>query len=160
MRLDEIQPNKTISRTLVLERLEIEDGAIVLRDLTAELHFRRDPLGYVLRYDVRGQADMKCIRCNGPLTEELCVQDWVSLRLQQPEEHHIVLNDSEMNVRFIADHSFDMTRFVTEAVELALPDYPRHEEDDSACSTGFPEDPVLEEAKASPFQELSRYLDE
>lgn len=160
MRLDELQPNKAISRTLVLDQFEIEDGAIVLEDVNAELRFQSDPLGYVLRYDVRGQAKTKCIRCNGPLVEEINIQDWVSLRLKQPEEHHIVLNDSEMNVRFIADHSFDMTRFVTEAVELELPDYPRHQDGDSECCTEYPVDQEREEEKASPFQALSRYLDE
>ncbi len=160
MKLDELQPNKTISRTLVLDRLEIEAGATVLQDVNAELRFRRDPTGYALRYDVHGQAQVKCIRCNGPLLEEIKVQDRVSLRLQQPEEHHLVLDDSEMNVRFIMDHSFDMTRFVTEVVELELPDYPRHAEGDSECRTEFPVDLERDEAKASPFQVLSRYLDE
>ncbi|MDJ0835820.1 MAG: YceD family protein [Acidobacteriota bacterium] len=164
IRLEEIQPNKTVTRELDLERETINgvSGEVVLEDVHATLRLRTDPLGFVVHYDVTGRAVTDCIRCGEPLVLDVAQSDWISLRVSQPDEQHIVLNQTEMNVRFITEPELDLVQFVKEAIELAVPDYPRHEENHSECQAAFSAEPeeVTDTESASPFQALAKYLEE
>jgi len=157
--LDELQTGKEVQHELNLEREEIQtrSGVIIVQNLKAQLRFRMDPLGYVVKYTVRADAQCDCTRCGQSLQLEVDTEDWLALRVQQPEENLILLDNSEMNVRFIADKNVDLQSLVLEAVDLALPSFPRHEDDSSEClseeaATGS------EEPKSSPFDVLSKYL--
>jgi uncharacterized metal-binding protein YceD (DUF177 family) len=142
-----------------LDRNEIEtaNGPVALEKVTAELRFRTDPLGYVVKYEIRAEALTDCVRCAEPLRMPLRLVDEVSLRVKQPQDNHIVLNNSEMNVRFITDTRFDMNTFIEEAIELELPPYPRHAEGDAHCNESGADEGQQE---GSPFSVLSKLLDQ
>lgn len=157
--LDELQKGKEVLRELDLQREEIQtsSGTAIVQNLTAQLRFRIDPLGYVVKYCVRADVHTECIRCAGLLQLEVNKTDWISLRVQQPEDGHILLDNSEMNVRFITDKKINLDSMALEVVDLALPSFPRHAENDAAC-TAEPVSQGQEEPKSSPFDVLSKYL--
>lgn len=158
LNLHEVQPDKPLRRELELPELALDaiSGTVSVHDCHATFRFRVDPLGFAVHYDIRATARMDCIRCSEPVDSKIAVSDWVSLRTQQPPGTHLVLNDSEMNVRFIPDARLDLTAFTEEIVELELPTYPRHAEGSENCQP--PEDTPADE-QASPFSVLSKYLD-
>ena len=155
-RLDELQPGKTIAKTFESARAELETalGKLVITGITAHLKFRLDPLGYVVHYEAQAKVEAPCVRCGQPVTTQVKATDWVSLRTRQPEEGHLILDKSEMNVRFIADSEFDVEEFILETIELATPDFPRHEALNPACQVD--EEPNV--AEDSPFSSLARLL--
>lgn len=162
-RLDELQKGKEVTREIDLEREEIRvsSGMAVVQNLLAQLKFRIDPLGYVVKYHVRATVHCDCIRCAGDLQLEMDITDWISLRVRQPEEGHLLLDNSELNVRFITDIQFDMKHFALEVVELEIPSFPRHDENAPECLAVNLEDETTleEEKKASPFNVLSDLID-
>ena len=158
-RLDEVKLGKVVHKDVNLDRNEIATaiGPVILEKVTAELRFRTDPLGYVVKYEIRAEALTDCVRCADPLRMPMRLVDEVSLRVKQPEDNHIVLNNSEMNVRFITDTLFDMNTFIEDAIELELPPYPRHAEGDARCMKSGAE---KGQQKGSPFSVLSELLDQ
>lgn len=158
--LDELKKGKQeIVRELDLpqEELQIQSGTATIHNLAAKLRLRLDPLGYAMHYEVRAQVTCECIRCGAALELAVNCDDWVSLRVQQPEDAHILLDDSQMNVRFITDTTVDLKSLVLEVVDLALPSFPRHADDVAACSGNLAAD-GLAEPKSSPFDVLSKLL--
>jgi len=158
-RLEEIHPGKTVTREISLEEASIQmlTGQAVFTNIHAEFKCQCDPMGYVVHYHAKAHAAATCVRCGEQVDKEINTSDWISLRTKQPEESHIVLDDSEMNVRFIPDQTLDLKAFALEAIELELADYPRHDEGDPACKTAAELDMV--EEKSSPFNVLSKFLD-
>lgn len=158
-RLDELQKGKEVVRDIDLEREEIQiaSGTADVHNLKAQLKFRIDPMGYVVKYSVCAEVICACVRCAENLQLEVDKTDWISLRVQQPEEGHILLDNSELNVRFITDTTLDLTRLALEIVELELPTFPRHPEDTPSCLTGL-EGMGDEEERSSPFDGLSKLL--
>ncbi len=158
--LDELKKGKQeIVREIDLpqEELQIQSGTATIHNLAAKLCFRLDPLGYAMHYEVRAQVTCDCIRCGAPLELAVNQDDWVSLRVQQPEEAHILLDDSQMNVRFITDNTVDLKSLVLEVVDLALPSFPRHADGVPNCAGTLAAD-GLAEPKSSPFDVLSKFL--
>ena len=160
-RLDEIQPGKLVRKELKLDQASIttSNGVAHLENIEAELSFRLDPLGYVIHYKITGRVGIECVRCGNPLELALDLSDWISLRTRQPEHAHIVLDDSEMNIRFSNRPDFDLERFVTEVIELELPPYPKHESRDPACGVDLQDQEAKSEKESSPFEALSRLLE-
>ena len=159
--LGDIQPDKPVVREVDIESQTFESvsGPVQLRDIHAELRFRLDPMGYLVRYNVNARAETDCVRCGQNLTREISVSDLVSLRTKQPEPGHVILSNSEMNVRFLTELKLDLDTFVVELTELEIPAYPRHEEDDAACKGYDADDQETQTKEASPFQALSKLLD-
>jgi len=157
--LDELQKGKEVLREFDLQREEIQttSGTTVVQNLAAQLRFRQDPLGYVVKYMVRADVHCECIRCAGLLHLTVDKSDWMSLRVQQPEEGHILLDNSELNVRFITDKKVDLTSLALELVDLELPTFPRHPDHAPEC-IGEAVTEGHEEPKSSPFDVLSKYL--
>ncbi len=158
--LNELQPGKAVTKEIRLDRqdLGLTNGRVFLKDIRGQFRFQIDPLGFVVHYHIRGQVAADCVRCGGALDLDIDTTDWISLRTAQPNQSHIVLDDSEMNVRFIPDSKMDVKAFTEEVIELELPAYPRHEEDHAACrALAEQESPSGE--KGSPFQALSKYLE-
>ena len=158
-RLDQIHPGKTVRKDLELndESLKTLAGTVTVSSVAAQLKFRTDPQGYVMHYDVTANAEPACIRCGEMAPTKIEASDWISLRTQQPEDATVVLNDSEMNVRFIYEPALDLREFVLELIELELPSYPRHQEEDPNCQDV--ETSHEDEDNSSPFQVLSKFLD-
>ena len=163
VRLEEIQPNTTLSREVNLDQVTIDgvSGPVVVEDVHAKLRMRTDPIGFAVHYDVTCRVSTDCIRCGESLCMDVSRSDWMSLRVSQPDEQHIVLSHAEMNVRFITEPKLDLVQFVMEAIELAVPDYPRHKEDHIECQAAFSPAPdeATEEEAASPFQALGKFLE-
>ncbi|MBO1320377.1 YceD family protein [Acanthopleuribacter pedis] len=137
---------------------ETSSGIAEFHDVTCSFRIRTDPMGYVVKYEVKANVEIPCIRCGQALQIPVEHADWVSLRTGRPEEGHVVLGNDEMNIRFISEPAFDEEQFVGEAIELECPTYPRHEEDDSSCKMSNQEHQE-ESEPASPFSVLSKYLD-
>jgi uncharacterized metal-binding protein YceD (DUF177 family) len=158
LRLEEITPGKTLEREVTINReiIEMVTGEVTFKDIHANLAIRSDPLGYVVHCRATGEVEMACIRCGAPMEQEIATDDWISLRTQQPDQTHIVLDKAEMNIRFLDEQVLDLDRFVLETVELELPDYPRHEDGDQTCQSTL--DNAPQEEKISPFDVLSKYL--
>ena len=159
--LDEIQPHKPLHREFDLDRDELTTlgGKVVMEGIRASFQFRIDPLGYLVHYKVRASAHAPCVRCSQSLACPVDVADWVSLRTVHPEQSHVVLDDSEMNVRFIQGPKFDMRSFVKEIIELELPVYPRHDDNEPECQKLFAQEKGLSQQDGSPFNALSKYLE-
>jgi len=161
LNLAEIRPGKTSKRHVSIEgaRLETAGGAAEVRDIDADLRFGLDPLGYTVHYRVSARAEASCVATGKPVTFDIAVDDWLSLRTRHPEGSHVVLDDAEMNVRFITSDTLDLEAFVLEIVELEIPAYPRHPDADRmAAETQAAGD---EEADMdSPFSALARMLKE
>ena len=160
VKLAEIEPKKPLHRTFEAEALKVQTVTqeVKVEDVTASFRFQVDPLGFLVKFQLRGRAELTCIRSAEPFWQEINVEDWISLRVTEPNDHHVVLGNAEMNVRFIEDLNFDVARFVAELIELELPAYPRREGSDT-------EDEVSEAASdesstaSSPFSVLSKFLD-
>ena len=159
--LNDIETGKTVEKECHFPTSAIEAvaGPVQLRAVRATLRFRRDPLGFVVHYRIHANAGLACVRCGGTFWQDVTSEDWVSLRQQHPQGDHVILADAEMNVRFITSLSFDIARFVEENLELDLPAYPRHREDDPACLASGPRVDPHRRATSSPFAVLSKYLD-
>ena len=160
--LEEIQPGKPIDQEMHLEGevMKTVSGEAVLDQITARIRFQTDPLGYVIHYDVNATTHMPCIRCAEDLDVKVDLSDWISLRVKQPGEGHLVLDDAEMNVRFITSPRFDIKAFILEVIELELPGYPRHEDGETRCIIPVEgSEAEVEEKKPSPFDALSKLLE-
>ncbi|CAM2066987.1 DUF177 domain-containing protein [Sulfidibacter corallicola] len=155
-----LQSDKPLFREHQWPHLEWQtsSGKAGFEDVTASFRFRTDPLGYVLYFQVKANVTLSCNRCGGPLRLPVEVSDWVSLRTKQPADAHVVLGGDEMNIRFITDLEFDVDNFVGEIIELEIPAYPRHAEDDPSCEIQPREEPE-EPPAASPFSVLEKFLD-
>ena len=158
LKLEEVTPGKTLTRDLDYSRETIQAmmGDIDLEGIRAHLQFRTDPLGHTVHYRIHAQAKPACIRCGQPVDLDVSANDWLSLRTQHPNEDHVVLDASEMNVRFLEQPVLDLREFILETIELALPDYPRHEDGHPGCAS---DEDAGSEDKASPFEALSKYLE-
>lgn len=158
LNLHEVQPDKPLRRELEIPAttLNVVDGEARVSSVQASYRFQVDPLGFAVHYDIRAEARMTCIRCGEPVSQNVSIRDWISLRTRQPAETHVVLNDSEMNVRFTPEERLDLTDFTLELVELALPTYPRHADDHDHC---HPQEAEMADTQDSPFSVLSKYLD-
>ena len=159
IRLEDIQNGKTEHREVQIDRetIELVNDRAVITDGLGKLAFRRDPMGFVVKWEVTAKVTTPCIRCGVEFTQTVAGSDWTSLRTLQPEDGHVVLAGSEMNVRFLEDTNFDMNAFVLELVELECPTYPRHEEGDPECKAL---EAMQEEEKDSPFNVLSKFLND
>ena len=159
--LAELKPNETITEKFqwTAEEVGSDLGSITLDLVTGGLKISRNGTGFEVHYDLQATAAMECVRCSQPVPFHLNKSDWVSLRVEQPHQSHLVLNESEMNVRFIQDLSFDISAFVKEVIELELPAYPKHKTDDADCRLGKDPDLETSEETASPFQALSKLLE-
>jgi len=158
--LSEIEKNQTLTRHLEVEAMEVEavSGVVKAKDLKAEFKFRIDPQGYLMSYQLTGKACVPCTRCGQEVIQELNYSDLLALRKKRPEEHHLVLNHSEMNVYFWDQPTIDLMRVLEEIIELELPAYPRHKSGDPKCQVAEQEDPS--EEKQSPFGALAKYLND
>lgn len=158
-RLDELKSGKEVAKTVHFENEEIEipSGTAKIVSAQSELTFRTDPMGYLVKHKTQAKVNLGCVRCGEDLLTEVASTDWLSLRIQQPDESHILLNNAEMNVRFISDLDFDLVPFVCELIEFELPSYPRHEDGDQSCASVLA---ASNEANASPspFDALSKFL--
>lgn len=158
-RLDELKSGNEVVKTVDFtnEKIDTSIGETTIVEAHCELTFRTDPIGYVVKHNTKARVETACVRCGDDLLTDVVKTDWISLRIQQPEENHILLNNAEMNVRFITELDFDYEQFARELIELEIPSYPRHEETDSNCLS------VLEETneangESSPFDALSKFL--
>lgn len=157
-RLELVQPGKTSERELDFEKVQIQQmtGEAVAEDIHAEFQFRIDPMGFVVHYKVRAEVEVACVRCAGSLTQSIDTANWISLRTQHPQDGHVVLEQSEMDIRFIEDDVVNLEELTIECIEMELADYPRHKEGDPQCVSSE----ELESAeKSSPFDVLSKFLD-
>lgn len=156
--LSEIESGKPKTKTIVLENEIIETtvGNVAVGHAEAVFVIQVDPLGWAVHYKVTADTTMNCVRCGGELAGKIKVDDWFSLRKQQPKEAHVVLEDSELSIRFISEPEIDGAELTKEIIELELPSYPRHDESDPTCRGA--EEPETEPVK-SPFQALSKFLD-
>ncbi len=158
--LAELRPGKPKTRNLELDRAEAQtaSGPVGIRDLRAEFRFGLDPLGYVVRYRLRASADMTCVSTGKPVAATIDVADWISLRVQHPKDAHVVLDEAQMNVRFIESTELDIDGFALEIVELELPVYPRHPDADAAASEAVGGERTAD--GDSPFAALAKLLDQ
>lgn len=157
--LNGLQSGKLVTKEIGLarEELGIANGRVVLENIDGKFRFQIDPSGFVVHYHIRGRVVAECVRCGKALDLDIDTSDWISLRTAQPNQSHIVLDDSEMNVRFITDSKIDLKVFTREVIELELPSYPRHEENHPSCRNMA--DPVSRPSpNSSPFETLSKYL--
>lgn len=160
-KLDVIQSTQATAKPVALQNQTLENvsGGALVRECTGELRLRRDSLGFTVHYDLKGSVVVSCNRCGEEMTLDVDEGHWVSLRIRQPDENHLVLNQGDMNVRFLATPELDLDQFVLETLEILLPDYPRHEDGNSACIAAY-EAEGTQEDKASPFDVLSKYLEQ
>lgn len=158
-RLDSVPTGKIVHKEIELEKAELDtnSGPVALKKFHAALSFQTDPLGYVVKYKIRADARAGCVRCGTPMEFQIETSDWISLRVRQPEDSHIVLDNSEMNVRFITDTELDMSTFTKEIIELELPPYPKHNEGEADCKLQAAEET---ESASSPFGVLGKLLDQ
>ena len=159
-RLDAVQSGKDVVKTLNFEKEFIErpSGTICVENVSATLKFRTDPLGFVVKYEIRADVSVDCVRCAEPVSTTIHKSDWLSLRPAQPKEGHIMLANAEMNVRFLENLRFDMADFTKEIIELEISPYPRHEAGSAECRPSSADnEPVPDHA--SPFSVLSKFLD-
>ena len=157
-RLELVQPGKTSERELDLEEVRIQQmtGETVAKDIHAEFRFRIDPMGFVVHYKVKSEVESACVRCGSLLTRKIESSDWISLRTQQPQDGHVILEQSEMDIRFLDDDTINLEDLAIECIEMELPDYPRHEDGDPECLSSESLESV---EKSSPFDVLSKFLD-
>ena len=131
------------------------------KNVSYDVRILPDPAGFAMKYRFQAQVSMECVRCGGPMTQDVSGEDWLALRTQHPDASHVVLSDSNMNVRFLPEPVFELDAFVIEMIDLALPEYPRHNpEADADCVVwGNKEEPQGgSEAGNSPFAGLSDLL--
>lgn len=157
--LAEIESKKPIHRDFEADVIEVQTVTDKVKVEKVRGHFRIqvDPLGFLVKFELSGNAHLTCIRSGEPFVQPIVVEDWISLRTQAPSDHNVVLGDSELNVRFIEDLKFEVDRFVAEVFELELPAYPRRE--DESEDGGASETEEASSTSASPFNVLSKYLD-
>lgn len=139
--------------------LRAEDREVQIKDLTFELEIRLDPQGYLARYDFQALAQTGCVRCNEPVDVAIKDHDWIALRLEQPQEHHVILKQADMNTQFLTNPEFDVESFVDQVVDLAVPEFPRHADclPDGLASVEL-NDSVT--GGASPFASLAHLLEQ
>ena len=158
--LTEIEKDQILVRQLTVAKLEVEtvSGLIEVQDLEAECKFRRDPQGYLMSCDLTAKANVACARCGGDLQINLSLSELFALRQKQPSDHHLVLDDSEMNVLFLEDTQVDLIRVLKEVIELETPAYPRHADGVATCVV--PGQAQTGDSEKSPFGSLAKYLDD
>lgn len=156
--LTEIEKDEILVRQLTVANLEVEtvSGLIEVHDLEAECKFRRDPQGYLMSCNLTAKAETACARCGDGLQMDLSFSDLFALRQKQPTEHHLVLDDSEMNVLFLEDTQVDLIRVLKEVIELETPAYPRHADGVATCV--LPQQEQTVDTEKSPFGSLSKLL--
>lgn len=158
--LENIDKNQILERHMDVAKLEVEtvSGIIVVKNLTAEFKFRVDPQGFLMSYDISSVCEIPCTRCGQELEMPFKCSDLAALRKNQPEDQHLVLDRSEMNVFFLKDQAIDLMRVLEELIELELPAYPRHEAGEPQCV--IPNQEEEEAEKQSPFGSLAKFLDD
>lgn len=156
--LTEIEKDQILVRQLTVAKMEVEtvSGLIEVQDLEAECKFRRDPQGFLMSCDLTANTIVACARCGGDLQGKLAVSDLFALRQKQPSGHHLVLDDSEMNVLFLEDTQIDLIRVLKEVIELETPAFPRHAEGVANCVIPGQDETV--DPKQSPFGSLAKFL--
>jgi uncharacterized metal-binding protein YceD (DUF177 family) len=157
--LAEIESKKPIHREFVADVIEVQTVTeqVKVEKVRGKFRIQVDPLGYLVKFQLSGQAHLTCIRSGEPFIHPIQLEDWISLRTQAPDDHNVILGDSELNVRFIEDLKFEVDRFVAEVLELELPAYPRRDSDDEEEETAETE--ASEPSSTSPFSVLSKFLD-
>jgi len=117
--------------------------------------------GYLLSYQIEAKVQAPCSSCGELLDFVVSSQGRLGLSLVQPEEGHVVLKPSDLDVRFLEEPQLDLQHFFDEQVELEIPQFPRHGDED-ACQRHYSE--ILETEKktdeeSSPFSVLSSLLE-
>lgn len=156
--LSEIEKNQILSRQLDVAHMEVEteSGIVQAHKLNVEFKFRQDPDGYLMSYECSGETNQPCIRCGKETIHQIAATDLLALRKRVPEDHHLVLDDSEMNVYFWEKPKVDLMEMLKEIIELEMPAYPRHPEGDPACELSVQAD--TNDSEQSPFGSLARFL--
>lgn len=157
--LAEIESKKPIHRDFEADVLEVQTVTekVKVEEVRGTFRIQVDPLGFLVKFQLNGQAHLTCIRSGEPFVQSINIEDWISLRTQAPNDHNLILGNSELNVRFIEELKFDVDRFVAEVFELELPAYPRRDDDSEAQEISVTE--TSETSTASPFSVLSKFLD-
>lgn len=157
--LAEIESKKPIHRDFEADVLEVQTVTekVKVENVRGSFRIQVDPLGFLVKFQLEGQAHLTCIRSGEAFVQPINIEDWISLRTQAPQDQHLILGNSELNVRFIEDLTFDVDRFVAEVFELELPAYPRREDDAEDEDISVTE--TSEPSTTSPFNVLSKFLD-
>ena len=120
------------------------------------------PGGYFLKFNLHAKVQSPCSSCGQLMSFEINSQGGIGLRLEHPQEQHVVLRPDEMDVRFLKDPEVDLLQFFDEQVELEMPQFPRHERVEQCTITVLP---FLERdsdeglPKNSPFAVLNSLLE-
>jgi uncharacterized metal-binding protein YceD (DUF177 family) len=162
LQLDQIDKDHPMTGTLtaVGRKVPMECQEVTLPTMSLEYALETADCGFVLRYSLVGEAAAVCESCGGELRIPLAESRQVLLRGKPPTGGHQVLESNDLDTIFLEGSNLDLDSFLLEAVELALPSFPRHE-DASQCS--LPAE-LLEASRheasqaGSPFQSLSSLL--
>jgi len=157
--LNDIDPNRSLTHKVELasKQLPFQDGVADVSSLRLEISVRPDPNGYLLGYQLQANARVTCIRCGRDLEWEIDGQDWIGLRLQQPTAHHAVLDDSDLNIKFLSEPQLDLQELINELIELELPSFPRHQ-GDPQCDASVPRYRETTDPSDSPFAQLAEFV--
>lgn len=89
---------------------------------------------------VRGQAQASlsttCVRCLGPLVEDLSAEIDLALFHRSEErapDEELELSEDDLDVAYYDEPEIDVSSFVREAILLELPSYPSHAEGYEGC---------------------------
>lgn len=162
VQLDQIDRDHPLTGTLtaVGRKVPMECQEVTLSAMSLEYAIETADSGFLLRYSVAGEAAAVCESCGGELRIPMQESRKVLLRTKPPTGGHQVLECNDLDTIFLDGPNLDLESLLLEAVELALPSFPRHQ-DGSQCSLPpeFLDDGRHEASQAgSPFQSLSSLL--
>ncbi len=143
--------------TFASHELNSSDREVQLSEVVFDLEIQVDPVGYVARYAFQAIASTSCVRCGELVQLPIQERDWIALRFEQPSEHQVVLQESDMNTKFLNQPELDVDHFVDEVMDLEVPEFPRHA--DGECE-GFGNRVLSDTPKNRPFADLAHLLNE
>jgi len=125
---------------------------------------REVPEGYHLKYEMHAQIKAPCSTCGEDLEFEVDANGSLTLCLEQPNAHHIVLNADDLDVRFLKDETCDLLQLFDEQVELEMPLFPRHNDKECKGVLEYLEqqnnrDEEESDHSGSPFAVLSSFIE-